>query len=173
MAQRRIPRPNGVQPGQGTHPGFGGGGMIGQRPHIPTDETRAEVRRLAKVVSQDAIAAIMDVSIETIRRHYKKEFDQGKAEAVAKLGAEVLTQALNGDKRSRNFYLRTQGARYGWSSKIEITGKEGGPIETVDLSRLTDEQLEEYGRLSAIAAGSDPDAITIVSGVVSSGEGEA
>lgn len=40
----------------------------------------------------------------------------------------------------------------------EHTGKNGGPIETVDLSRLTDEQLEQYGALALAAEGAEPDA---------------
>jgi hypothetical protein len=47
----------------------------------------------------------------------------------------------------------------GWSSKLEMSGPNGRPIETVDLSRLSPKQLEEYGRLAAIAEGLDPEGV--------------
>lgn len=34
--------------------------------------------------------------------------------------------------------------------RVELTGAEGGPVESVDLSRLTDAQLAEYQRLQSI-----------------------
>lgn len=45
----------------------------------------------------------------------------------------------------------------GWTTKVEMTGKEGGPIEVIDLSSLSDEQLEDYGRLCAAAEAHDPE----------------
>jgi hypothetical protein len=48
---------------------------------------------------------------------------------------------------------------FGWSDRqdIELTGKEGGPVEvktqTVDLSKLTDEEFEIYAALNAKARG--------------------
>lgn len=47
-----------------------------------------------------------------------------------------------------------------FGEKVELTGRNGGPIETVDLSRLSQEQLEQYGRLAAIAEGEDPELVT-------------
>lgn len=52
-----------------------------------------------------------------------------------------------------------------WSPKefgerSELTGRNGGPIEIVDLTRLSAEQLEQYGRLAAIAEGEDPELVT-------------
>ena len=41
------------------------------------------------------------------------------------------------------------------SYRRELTGREGRPIETVDLSKLTDQELEAYERL-ALKLGDDP-----------------
>lgn len=52
-------------------------------------------------------------------------------------------------------------SNHGWytaKNANEHTGKNGRPIETVDLSKLNDEQLEAYGRLCMIVEGLDPGA---------------
>lgn len=49
-------------------------------------------------------------------------------------------------------------SNHGWvTGRGEVSGRGGRPIEHVDLSRLTAEELEVYGRLAAKAAGLDPD----------------
>lgn len=44
-------------------------------------------------------------------------------------------------------------------AKLHHGGANGGPIEHIDLSRLTEEELNAYGRLAARVSGLDPDAI--------------
>lgn len=120
-------------------------GRNGQPPHIPTDDNRQKVRTFAKVINQKAIAILLGVSEDTIQRHYRKEFDEGRAEAVARLGKDLLTSALSGNRRDRIKYLETQGAKYGWSRKLEISGADGGPVQLIDLTPqlqgMTDDQI--------------------------------
>src|SRR3546814_7400224 len=61
-----------------------------------------------------------------------------------------------GDQDSQKFILARLG---GWTTKVEVGDKARQPFggEPVDLSRLSDAELAEYGRLAAIAEGQDPD----------------
>lgn len=140
--------------------------MIGNPPFVATEEQRAKVRAYAKTFpphAQHHIAVLLGISPDTLQRHFREDLDIGRAEMLASVGAQFINRAMNataetakGDPDAQKFILARLG---GWSTKVELTGKGGGPVEHVDLSRLTPAQLEEYGRLAAIAAGLDPDAI--------------
>lgn len=55
-------------------------GSFGNVPHEPTEESRRQVEKLAGLqISQAEIAMVMDVSPDTIQRHYSAEFARGKA----------------------------------------------------------------------------------------------
>src|SRR3546814_8525936 len=93
----------------------------------------------------------------------------GLAETLASVGAQFVNRAMNadatdasgerlakGDQDSQKFILARLG---GWTTKVEVGDKARQPFggEPVDLSRLSDAELAEYGRLAAIAEGQDPD----------------
>lgn len=146
----------GCQPGQASMP-QPHGGAIGIAPHVVTDENRDKVLQYARVMNQDMIAAALDLSVDTLQRHYRKELDAGRREAVAAVGAKLLSRALAGHPACMIYYLKTQGK---WTQRIEHVGADGKPIEFIDLSRLSDEELDLYGRLAAKVAGIDPDDAT-------------
>lgn len=141
-------------------------GHFGQPPFIPTDEQRAQVRTYAKtfpIHGEHYIARLLGISRDTLRRHFADDMELGRAEMLASIGSQVITRALNaeadsakGDLDAQKFVLARLG---GWTTKVEVGGRDGRPIETVDLSRLSGEQLEEYGRLAALAEGLDPDEV--------------
>jgi len=61
---------------------------------------------------------------------------------------------------SRIFFLKTQCKDRGYVERVEQTGKDGGPIastSTIDVSKLTDEQLATLARLLELAGGPPPD----------------
>ncbi|MEJ7831318.1 MAG: hypothetical protein WKF79_00245 [Nocardioides sp.] len=139
-------------------------GRFGNVPFVPTEEQRREVRTYAKtfpVHGEHHIATLIGVSRDTLRRHFKDDLDLGRAQMLAGIGAQVITRAMDagaatakGDLDAQKFILARLG---GWSTKVEMTGKGGGALETVDLSGMTPAALREYGRQAAIAAGVDPD----------------
>jgi len=132
------------------------GGRIGNPPHVVTEEMRREIRTLAKVVTQEMAAISLKISVSTIRRHYQADWDEGSVEAIASVGGMLLQRALKGDPTAQMFFLNTRG-KAAYSRRTEITGKDGGPVETVDLSKMTPEQLDDYERLCRASLGIGPD----------------
>jgi hypothetical protein len=142
------------------------GGRIGNPPFIPTDEQRLQVRAHAKVFPVHAehyIATLIGISVSTLRRHFQDDLTLGRAEMLASVGAQMINRSLNadaetvkGDIDAQKFILARLG---GWTTKVEVGDKARQPFggEPVDLSRLSDRDLAEYGRLAAIAEGLDPD----------------
>lgn len=130
----------------------------------PTDAQRQQVRTYAQVFpehSNQRIATLMGFSRSTLERHFRDDLDLGRAQLLASVGAQVINAALNsghqtakGDRDLQKFILARLG---GWTTKVEMSGKDGRPIETVDLSGMSMAQLREYGRAAAVAAGLDPD----------------
>lgn len=69
-------------------------GSFGNVPHVPTDEGRAQVERMAGLqISQAEIAMVMGVSVDTIQKHYAAEFERGRAMQGIKLRGHAYDQA--------------------------------------------------------------------------------
>ena len=72
----------------------------------------------------------------------------------------VLKAIKDGDTADAKWYLTKKGKRRGYGDTMELTGEGGGPIKTenkttLDLSRLTDDELRTLRTLRAKA---NPDA---------------
>lgn len=124
------------------------------KPHEPTKQMRQDVAMLAAVgTNQDVIAGEMGISIDTLARKYRDELDNGKARANAKVAVSLFNKAITGDNGCMFFWLKCQA---GWRdvTRHEHSGPDGKPIELIDLSRLTDEELDAIGKAAAILSGS-------------------
>lgn len=117
-------------------------------PHRPTDKDRATVRAMcAYGIPVEKIAAVLDVSKETVYRHYKRETSIASAEANAKVAESLFRKATGDGPQSvaaAIFWLKTR-ARWKETVVNEHVDGDGNPIglgSRMDLSRLTDEQLE-------------------------------
>lgn len=142
------------------------GGAIGNPAFVPTEEQRAKVRTYAKVFpihGEHFIARLIGVSRNTLRKHFADDLELGRAEMLASVGSQMINRAIDasnetvkGDLDAQKYILARLG---GWTTKVEVGDKARQPFggETIDLSRLSEEQLEAYGRLAAIAEGLDPD----------------
>lgn len=74
---------------------------------------------------------------------------------VDTIETEELKAALAGDSTSRRFVLSTLGKERGYSTRVEQTGKDGGPIEHSDpLSKLL-ETIAKGGGKRLVAFGTD------------------
>lgn len=72
----------------------------------------------------------------------RARYDMGRAKVIAEVGEKLLEKIRKGDTASIFFFLKTQA---GWreTNKLEVSGPEGGPVQTLDLSKLSDAALKE------------------------------
>ncbi|WP_377762115.1 hypothetical protein [Paracoccus angustae] len=61
---------------------------------------------------------------------------------IAEVGEKLLDKIRKGDTASIFFFLKTQA---GWreTNKLEVSGADGGPVQTLDVSKLSDAALAE------------------------------
>ena len=111
--------------------------------YIPNDEDRKIVWRSAAYgMTQKKIAERLGISVATLTHYYRRELDNAQSEWIDDVATTLVMQAKEGSVPAGIFLLKT---RAGWKETQvnEHTGKDGGPIShTVDLSALTDEELE-------------------------------
>ena len=93
--------------------------------HIPTDETRKLVRSLSAVgIKYVDIASKLEISDDTLVKHYKKDLEDGRTDANASIGQTLFQQAKNGNTAAAIFWLKT---RAGWkeTNAVEHSGEVG------------------------------------------------
>lgn len=108
----------------------------GRPPHVPTDDGRSMVRRLAAVGARhEDIALKMGFSSDTLTRHYRKELDDGRIDANAVIAGTLYEQARMGNITAAIFWLKT---RAGWreTDRLELSGPEGGAIRLEKVARV-------------------------------------
>lgn len=88
-------------------------------------------------------------SIQTFYKLYKQDMDEERADIVGKVGSKVIDQALEGDFKSQEFFLRSRGD---WSPQSTVTEIEADStdedLNAIDslmaaLGKLEDEPKEE------------------------------
>lgn len=107
--------------------------------HVPTPESRRQVEMLIGYgLVHDAIAAVIGVSDETLRKHYRAELNHGKAKVVAQVANSLVKKALSERPDAINaakFYLERQG---NWTETKNIN------TTIKDARRMTDDELLAY-----------------------------
>ena len=101
--------------------------------HIPSDESRKLVRSLSAVgIKYVDIAQKLDISDDTLVKHYEKELKDGRIDANASIGQTLFQQAKNGNTSAAIFWLKT---RAGWkeTTVTELTGEGGGPLQAIEV----------------------------------------
>ena len=106
-----------------------------------TDDERAQVEALAAYLTQDQIADYLGITRPTLAAIFGRDEDvslrykRGKAKAIGDVASGLLKKAREGDNASMFFYLKTQA---GWreTNAVEMSGPNGGPIESKDVSAL-------------------------------------
>lgn len=111
----------------------------GRPAHQPTKETKDAVQLMAAAgVNHDAIATIVGISDETLRKHYATELEYGNSKVVAAVAGALVKRALGQGPDAVNaakFFLERRGGE-AWKV-IERT-------ENVHVIRdITDEPLSE------------------------------
>ncbi len=82
---------------------------MARAPFKPTPELRSKVRQLGGVgVPQDDVAKLVDCSPKTLRKHFRRELDQGGAEANALVAGYLFQAAKAGNVAAQIFWLKTR-----------------------------------------------------------------
>jgi hypothetical protein len=107
----------------------------------PTEKDRDKVIGLSGVgIPHTDIAILLDIDTKTLRKHYRRELDTGSIKANGAVGGKLYKAAMEGNVSAQIFWCKT---RMGWkeTSKTELSGPNGGPIESKSVHNLTDEEL--------------------------------
>ena len=111
----------------------------------PTDEDRALVEQLAAfgipVESMTLFVKTKEgkpISERTLRKHFVKELDQGELKANVKVAQTLFKKAISGDTTSMIFWLKTRARWKESPQQVEVTGKDGGPVE--QMKTVVDEK---------------------------------
>jgi hypothetical protein len=116
----------------------------------PTDAQRENVKILSACgVPQSTMCQIIvgkndPIDEKTLRKHFKVELESGAALANAKVAQSLFKKATGGNVTAQLFWLKT---RAGWkeTQNLEVTGKNGGAIETtqkVNVADMTPAQIK-------------------------------
>lgn len=126
----------------------------GKREHVPTEKQREAVEEAIGLgLTQEQIAKVMGIHVNTLVRHYKEELEMGK---VAKIAALSRTMFSIGTDRTHKgvvpaamYLLKTQGGeQFRETQRTELTGKDGKPLQvntkshTIDPTLLSGDQRE-------------------------------
>lgn len=86
--------------------------------HLPTSETRAQVKALAEVgLIQQHIGDYLGITQKTLRKYYIEELRTGIASAAYKAALVLFNKIVyEGDVGAAKFYLRTRG---GWVDNVD------------------------------------------------------
>jgi predicted ArsR family transcriptional regulator len=101
--------------------------------HIPDEKSRLLVKSLSAVgIRYIDIAQKLDITDDTLRKHYKKELEDGRIDANASIGNTLFQQAKNGNTSAAIFWLKT---RAGWkeTSVTEHVAGEGQEIRGINM----------------------------------------
>ena len=122
---------------------------------VPTDEQRRSAEAMAGYgVPHNDIALVIGCSAPTLRKYFRHELDVGQAKANAKI-AQTLFHMATVDRNVTAAIYWTK-ARMKWSERsiVELSGPDGGPIETVvsvipvDLTGLSADELTKLYRVA-------------------------
>ena len=115
------------------------------RLHQPTDASRKQIEALASFgVPRGEIAKVAGICVATLAKHYGDTLDIAATKANSLVAQSLFNRAVKGDGAAATsaaiFWLKV---RAGWREKAvhEVTGLNGGPIQMVDVSGLSDAQL--------------------------------
>jgi len=102
--------------------------------HIPDEKSKAFVKSLAAVGTRYVdIAHKLEITDDTLRKHYKAELEDGRIDANAQIANTLFQQAKKGNMTAAIFWLKT---RAGWkeTNVTELSGGEGAEVKGINIS---------------------------------------
>ncbi len=98
----------------------------------PTIQQRKQVEDMAGMgLPFEQIAALIGIKDDTLRKHFEDELVTGKGKTNFQVGQSLYKKAIGGDTAAAIFWAKTQ-MRWKETEKIELTGKDDGPVEISD-----------------------------------------
>ena len=94
----------------------------------PDENVARQVEKLAALgISQEDAGSILNFSVDTLMRRYSEAWIKGKAVAKANIAGKLYNLAMNGDKSSIFFWLKTQA---GWreTQHVDMTSSDGSMV---------------------------------------------
>lgn len=121
--------------------------------HVPTDALRKQVEGMGGTGSPHTdIATVLGISVPTLHKHYRTELNMGLAKAHLK-ARQTLFEAgvIEKNPALLIWYCKTQ---LGMSEKtqLEVTGKDGGPLQVETEQRATEALTHIFGQIAAAKA---------------------
>jgi len=118
-------------------------------PYQPTDNNRRQVESWSGVgITQEQMAALLEIDVDTLVKYYRKEIDQGKAKACASIGSSFYQKAKDGDTAAMIWWTKSQ---MGWKGEkvIDHTSSDGSMTpKSLDVSKLSTGALKEIMALN-------------------------
>jgi len=115
----------------------------------PTDDQRETVGKMvAWGIPQPTIAGILEIDEKTLRKHFRRELDEGLSRAIGKVAGRLFktaTEGVDGPAVTAGiFFLKT---RAKWSERLELTGAGGEDL----FPEVADKRVAALARAAAKA----------------------
>ncbi|MGF6806279.1 hypothetical protein OKW30_001405 [Paraburkholderia sp. Clong3] len=101
------------------------------------NDQRKLVEQLAAfgIPQEDMVMLVLDanekpISVPTLRKHFRKELTEGLVKANTAVAQALFKKAKAGNVASIIFWLKTRGGWRETPQAVELTGKDGGQIES-------------------------------------------
>jgi hypothetical protein len=130
----------------------------GRPPHVPTDRDRRQVEVMTGLgLTQEQIGKILNVSEDTLQRHYADEIASGVAKAnvqVAQNLFNIATSRDSGAVAAAIFWMKTRG-KWRETNHLVHSGDDKEPPIKIDanLKGLSDAELDQMQNLLGKASG--------------------
>lgn len=114
---------------------------MGRPTHRPTQESREKVEKLSGMgIPQEQICARLGICDDTLRKYYEQEILNGQAVANEAIAQCLYNKATGGDTTALIFWAKTR-MRWKETSGVELTGKDGAPVEINDVTQKLFDKL--------------------------------
>jgi hypothetical protein len=133
----------------------------GRKPWKPNDEQRMFVTANSGRATQETIAKVLGITVDTLFKHCRKELEAGIEVADALVEGAMFRECMKGNPTLIIWRDKTR-RRMREVTAHEHSGPGGAPIEHRDMSRYTDDQLDILAK-----------AATLLGGAVDEGGGES